>query len=69
MKLHPISPLYTYPTVFQSPTGRNFFLSPQPTNVLKPDADLEYALAKLVPFTEHKNTIRRGGVASTIKYV
>ncbi|KIK07853.1 hypothetical protein K443DRAFT_152820 [Laccaria amethystina LaAM-08-1] len=50
-----------------SPTGRNFFLSPQPTNVLKPDADLEYALAKLVPFTEHKNTIRRGGVASTIK--
>ncbi|EDR05583.1 uncharacterized protein LACBIDRAFT_302899 [Laccaria bicolor S238N-H82] len=50
-----------------SPTGRNFFLSPQPTNVFKPEVNLEYALAKLVPFTEHKNIIRRGGVASTIK--
>jgi hypothetical protein len=28
---------------------------------------LEFPLAKLVPFTEHPDTIRRGGVASTIK--
>ena len=51
----------------QSPAGRNFFLSPQPTDVLKSDSSLEYILAKLVPFTEHKDKIRRGGVASTIK--
>ncbi|KAJ7921208.1 hypothetical protein B0H13DRAFT_2230631 [Mycena leptocephala] len=50
-----------------SPTGRNFFLGPQASNVLEPDAAPEYPLAKLVSFTEHKDTIRRGGVASTIK--
>jgi hypothetical protein len=30
-------------------------------------AKYEYALASLLPFTEHPDTIRRGGVASTIK--
>ncbi|THU78941.1 DUF383-domain-containing protein [Dendrothele bispora CBS 962.96] len=50
-----------------SPAGRLFFLTPQPSNILKPSADLEYPLAKVVSFTEHKDRIRRGGVASTIK--
>jgi len=30
---------------------------------------LEYPLSKLLAFTDHPNIIRRGGVASTIKYV
>ncbi|KAJ7860381.1 hypothetical protein B0H14DRAFT_2744542 [Mycena olivaceomarginata] len=50
-----------------SPAGRNFFLGPRVPNVLEPDGAPEYPLAKLIPFTEHKDTIRRGGVASTIK--
>ncbi|KAG5640457.1 hypothetical protein DXG03_008585 [Asterophora parasitica] len=53
--------------------GRTFFLTPRPANFLKQkpedgdDEELEYPLAKILPFTEHKDTIRRGGVASTIK--
>ncbi|KAJ6568368.1 hypothetical protein DFH09DRAFT_1080741 [Mycena vulgaris] len=50
-----------------SPAGRNFFLGPRVPNVLEPDGALEYPLAKLLVFTEHKDVIRRGGVASTIK--
>ncbi|KAJ7663888.1 hypothetical protein DFH06DRAFT_1324398 [Mycena polygramma] len=50
-----------------SPAGRNFFLGARASNVLEPDGALEYPLVKLVAFTEHKDTIRRGGVASTIK--
>ncbi|KAG6855907.1 hypothetical protein H0H87_009513 [Tephrocybe sp. NHM501043] len=49
-----------------APAGRSFFLSAQPVDFSKP-AELEYPLAKLVSFTEHKDTIRRGGVASTLK--
>jgi hypothetical protein len=52
---------------FQAPAGRSFFLEPRPVDVLKPESDLEYSLAKIVPFTEHKDKIRRGGVTSTIK--
>jgi len=52
---------------FQSPIGRNYFLSPQPTTASKPNQPLEYPLAKLVVFTEHEDTIRRGGVAAAIK--
>lgn len=44
----------------QSNTGRTFFLTPTGT-------PLEYPLAKLVAFTEHKDTIRRGGVISSLK--
>jgi len=33
----------------------------------KPESTLEYPLSKIVPFTEHKDTICRGGVAYTIK--
>ncbi|KAJ7605303.1 hypothetical protein FB45DRAFT_490612 [Roridomyces roridus] len=50
-----------------SPAGREFFLGARPSNLLDADSALEYPLAKLVAFTEHKDTIRRGGVASTLK--
>ncbi|KAK7060767.1 Protein hgh1 [Paramarasmius palmivorus] len=50
-----------------SPAGREFFLTPRPSDPIAANSDLEYPLAKIVSFTEHKNTIRRGGVASTIK--
>ncbi|EJF64058.1 hypothetical protein DICSQDRAFT_159976 [Dichomitus squalens LYAD-421 SS1] len=49
------------------PVGRAFFLTPRSIDPLNEDADLEYPLSKIVAFTEHKDTIRRGGVASTIK--
>ncbi|KAG6900626.1 hypothetical protein C0993_007300 [Termitomyces sp. T159_Od127] len=52
--------------VTKAPAGRNFLLSPQPIDISNP-AELEYPLAKIVSFTEHKDTIRRGGVASTLK--
>ncbi|KAJ7173474.1 hypothetical protein C8R46DRAFT_115733 [Mycena filopes] len=50
-----------------SPAGRNFFLCPRAPNVLEPNGALEYPLVKILAFTEHKDTIRRGGVASTLK--
>ncbi|ESK89808.1 dna-binding protein hgh1 [Moniliophthora roreri MCA 2997] len=50
-----------------SPTGREFFLTPRPSNPINPNSDPEYPVAKIMSFTEHKDTIRRGGVASTIK--
>ncbi|KAH0582464.1 hypothetical protein H2248_010409 [Termitomyces sp. 'cryptogamus'] len=49
-----------------APAGRNYLLSAQPANVSNP-SELEYPLAKIMSFTEHKDTIRRGGVASTLK--
>ncbi|KZP30490.1 DUF383-domain-containing protein [Athelia psychrophila] len=62
---HFLSSVFANLTV--APTGRIFFLTPQPASILQPDADFEYPLSKLVPFTEHKDTIRRGGATSTIK--
>ncbi|KAI0077761.1 DUF383-domain-containing protein [Panus rudis PR-1116 ss-1] len=51
-----------------TPVGRMFFVTPRPADPLKETGDeLEYPLAKLLVFTEHKDTIRRGGVASTLK--
>ncbi|KAI0630607.1 DUF383-domain-containing protein [Trametes polyzona] len=50
-----------------TPAGREFFLTPRPADPFGDDGDLEYPLSKLLAFTEHKDTIRRGGVASTIK--
>ncbi|KAI0305999.1 hypothetical protein B0F90DRAFT_1874081 [Multifurca ochricompacta] len=49
--------------------GRLFFLTPQSSNPLQPEATgrVDYPLTKLVIFTEHKDTIRRGGVSSLIK--
>ncbi|PPQ85280.1 hypothetical protein CVT25_010053 [Psilocybe cyanescens] len=64
-ELHFLANVFANMTV--SPIGRNYFLSPQPTTVSKPNQPLEYPLAKLVAFTQHKDTIRRGGVASSIK--
>ncbi|KAG6819178.1 hypothetical protein H0H93_014598 [Arthromyces matolae] len=49
-----------------APAGRAFFLSAQPSEASK-SGEFEYPLAKIVSFTEHKDTIRRGGVASTLK--
>ncbi|KAJ3729950.1 hypothetical protein DFJ43DRAFT_1156292 [Lentinula guzmanii] len=49
--------------------GREFFSTPGPSNPLQPESDLEYPLSKIVSFTEHRNTIRRGGVASSIKNI
>ncbi|KAJ4479722.1 hypothetical protein C8J55DRAFT_514193 [Lentinula edodes] len=50
-----------------SSAGREFFASPRPSNPLKSDVNVEYPLSKIISFTEHRDTIRRGGVASTIK--
>ncbi|PCH44447.1 DUF383-domain-containing protein [Wolfiporia cocos MD-104 SS10] len=50
-----------------TPAGRLFFLTPRPADPLQSDGDAEYPLTKLLVFTEHKDTIRRGGVASTLK--
>jgi hypothetical protein len=53
----------------QSLPGRIFFLTPRPSDALKPEVAgrFEYPLAKLIVFSEHKDTIRRGGVSSLIK--
>lgn len=53
----------------QTPPGRMFFLTPRPSNAIKPEEGLEYPLAKVQVFSEHKDTIRRGGVASVMKCV
>ncbi|KAF7798572.1 hypothetical protein EIP86_009794 [Pleurotus ostreatoroseus] len=50
-----------------TPPGRLFFLTPRASNPLSNEGDLEYPLAKFLVFTEHKDTIRRGGVASIMK--
>ncbi|KAH9066564.1 DUF383-domain-containing protein [Lactarius vividus] len=49
--------------------GRIFFLTPRPSDPLQgePAEKIEYPLAKLVVFTEHKDPIRRGGISSLIK--
>jgi len=45
-----------------------FFLTPRPSDpLLNSGGTLEYPLTKLLVFTEHPDTIRRGGVASTMK--
>ncbi|KAF8649277.1 hypothetical protein AX16_005905 [Volvariella volvacea WC 439] len=62
--LHFLASVFANVTV--SPAGREFFLTPC-ENPLDGDAEKEYPLAKVVSFTEHKDTIRRGGVASIIK--
>lgn len=49
--------------------GRIFFLTPRPLDTLQGETaeKLEYPLAKLVVFTEHRDPIRRGGISSLIK--
>ncbi len=56
-----------FANVASSSLGRSFFFTPRPSHFLKPAANVEYPLAKIISFTEHKDTIRRGGVASVIK--
>ncbi|KAI6101213.1 hypothetical protein F5141DRAFT_288224 [Pisolithus sp. B1] len=63
--LHFLSSVFA--NISTSPVGRLFFVTPRPTDPMKPDSALEYPLAKILPFTEHQDTIRRGGVASTLK--
>ncbi|KAF8621882.1 hypothetical protein AX15_007438 [Amanita polypyramis BW_CC] len=65
-KLHFLAGVFA--NLSASAVGRDFFYTPQPTNPLQPDGSkLEYPISKIVSFTEHEDTIRRGGVASTIK--
>jgi hypothetical protein len=56
-----------FANISTSPAGRTFFVAPRPTDPLNPHSTNEYPLAKIVAFTEHQDTIRRGGVASTLK--
>ncbi|KAG2142846.1 uncharacterized protein EDB93DRAFT_595372 [Suillus bovinus] len=56
-----------FANISASPAGRAFFVTSRPTNPLNPNSINEYPLAKIVVFTEHQDTIRRGGVASTLK--
>lgn len=46
-------------------------MTPQPSDPLQGETaeKVEYPLAKLVVFTEHKDSIRRGGISSLIKCV
>ncbi|KIJ65194.1 hypothetical protein HYDPIDRAFT_181518 [Hydnomerulius pinastri MD-312] len=64
-ELHFLSSVFA--NISSSPAGRLFFVTPRPSDAMKIESALEYPLAKIVVFTEHKDTIRRGGVASTIK--
>lgn len=65
--LHFLSSVFA--NIASSSTGRNFFYTPRPSSFLKPTENIEFPFAKIVVFTEHKDTIRRGGAASAIKYV
>ncbi|KAG8854863.1 hypothetical protein FRB96_007263 [Tulasnella sp. 330] len=66
-KLHFLASIFANSST--SPAGRLFFLTPHPPRPLQDKTvDLEYPLSKLTPFTEHSDLIRRGGVASAIKY-
>ncbi|KAH7885751.1 hypothetical protein F5I97DRAFT_1875120 [Phlebopus sp. FC_14] len=64
-ELHFLSSVFA--NISTSPAGRLFFLTPRPRDATKMDSPYEYPLAKIVVFTEHGDTIRRGGVASTLK--
>ncbi|KAI9820382.1 MAG: hypothetical protein M1827_006006 [Pycnora praestabilis] len=53
---------YFFADIAKYPDGRKYFVTTQPYDSVIP-------LTKLTVFTEHKSTIRRRGVASTIKNV
>ncbi|KAI9573854.1 hypothetical protein HD554DRAFT_560929 [Boletus coccyginus] len=63
--LHFLSSVFA--NISASPAGRLFFVTPRPGDVMKLESAPEYPLSKIVLFSEHKDTIRRGGVAYTIK--
>ncbi|KAI9836054.1 MAG: hypothetical protein M1819_001665 [Sarea resinae] len=54
---------YFFADMAKHPEGQSYFTTPQPydSNILP--------ITKLTPFTEHASTIRRAGVASTLKNV
>ncbi|KAH7924296.1 DUF383-domain-containing protein [Leucogyrophana mollusca] len=56
-----------FANITTSPSGRSFFVTPRHVDEIRSAGALEYPLARIVAFTEYKDTIRRGGVASTIK--
>ncbi|KAG1732385.1 hypothetical protein EDB19DRAFT_1896775 [Suillus lakei] len=56
-----------FANISTSPAGRTFFVTSRPMDPLNPNSTNEYPLSKIVVFTEHQDTIRRGGVASTLK--
>ncbi|EIM86519.1 DUF383-domain-containing protein [Stereum hirsutum FP-91666 SS1] len=56
-----------FANVSTTPVGRQFLWTPQHIDLLRSSGPVEFPLSKIVAFTEHKDTIRRGGVASTIK--
>ncbi|EGN95120.1 hypothetical protein SERLA73DRAFT_77131 [Serpula lacrymans var. lacrymans S7.3] len=64
-ELHFLSSVFA--NLSTSPNGRSFFLTPRHPDAVKAEGDLEYPLSKIVVFSEHKDTIRRGGVASAMK--
>lgn len=53
--------------LLKSPAGRLFFVTPRLGDVMKLESAPEYPLSKIVLFSEHKDMIRRGGVAYTMK--
>ncbi|KAI0085759.1 hypothetical protein BDY19DRAFT_895974 [Irpex rosettiformis] len=63
--LHFLASVFANTTI--PPVGRDFFLTPRLSDPFEKEGILEYPLAKLIVFTEHKDTIRRGGVASVMK--
>ncbi|KIO33751.1 hypothetical protein M407DRAFT_13666 [Tulasnella calospora MUT 4182] len=64
-KLHFLASVFA--NLSTTPRGRLFFLTPVPVRPLDTSSPLEYPLSKVLPFTEHSDLIRRGGVDSTIK--
>ncbi|PAV19997.1 hypothetical protein PNOK_0493100 [Pyrrhoderma noxium] len=67
--LHFLSSVFA--NITMSSAGRIFFLSPLPIDPLTTspeNGEMEYPLSQLVPFVEHPDLIRRGGVASTLKH-
>ncbi|KLO13247.1 DUF383-domain-containing protein [Schizopora paradoxa] len=61
----------TFANVTMTTSGRLFFLTPRPADVLASGAEgekLEFPLSQIISFTEHPDTIRRGGVDGVIKH-
>jgi len=63
-ELHFLSSVFANLSV--TAAGRLFFVTPSSADALS-TSNLEYPISKLTAFTEHADTIRRGGVASVIK--
>ncbi|KAG8756469.1 hypothetical protein FRC14_003043 [Serendipita sp. 396] len=64
-KLHFLASVFA--NISTQPQGREFLLTPCKSICTTKEAKIEAPLSSLLPFTEHPDTIRRGGVVSTIK--